>query len=127
MGERVPGMGITAMLSNQDVGGKGRHQRCKQHLHYFYIRRIFCKWLQWNIHGVATTTAIPQFEHIARPRKKIAPRLMKRDGHDPWIVVKGPLNAIAMMSIKINVEDLGLAGLQHMSNSDRSIVIDAET
>src|SRR5437899_924132 len=120
-------MRITTMLSNQHIGRKGCYQWSKQRFHRFGIRIVFSEWFQRNIHRVTATAPISQFEHITRTRKKVTPCLVERDSHYAGIIVKGPLDAIAMMSIKIDIEYFGLAGLEHMSNSDSSIIIYTET
>src|SRR6266700_3158988 len=104
MSTRAQGMGITTMHRNQHIGSKRRNQGRKQGIHHLDIRIILSKRLQRHIHGIATPAPIAGLQHIASTRKKITSRLMKGDSHYTWIVVKRTLNAIAMMSIEIDIE-----------------------
>ena len=51
---------------------------------------------------------------------------MKRDGHDPWIIIEGLLDTVAMMGIEVDVEYLRLTGLLYMSNSNGDVIVDTE-
>ena len=50
---------------------------------------------------------------------------MQHDSHHTWIIVKGMLDATAVMSIKVEKENLGLRSTQYMGNRHRNVVIDA--
>src|SRR5450755_3039988 len=126
MCQRVPGVCITAVLGDDDIGSEKGQYRRQHSVHRLDIGIVLGKRLQWHIHGIAAPATIAQFKHIACAGEKIAARLMKRDSHHTWVIIERALDAIAMMGVEVDIENLGLAGAQHMSNSHRGIVVDAE-
>src|SRR5581483_1257006 len=103
MRQRVPGMGIAAMLRNDDIGGKRHYQGKKQSIHDFIIRIVLGKWLQRDIDGVTTSAILPQFKHIAGSWKEIASGFMKRNGQHTRLIIECTLHAVTMMSIEVDI------------------------
>src|SRR5579859_177235 len=119
-------MRITAVLRDQNIRSKRRHQLREQRIHCLAVRIVLSKWLQGDIHGVAISAPTSHFQHIASAGEEIASGFMKRDGHYTRIIVKCSLYPVTMMGIKVDIEDFSLAGLQHMRDSNGDIIIDAE-
>ena len=124
--QRVPGMGITPVLANDDVRREGGDDWWQQRFNHLSIGIVFGKWFQGNVDGVAAPGTLPHFKHITGAREKIAPGFVQRDGHNAGLVVKGPLYAITVMRVEVDVEDFRLARSQDVRDSHSGIVINTE-
>ncbi len=126
MGKRVPGVGIAAVLTHDEIGSKDLGQRWQREADRSQPGRIVGQRLKGQVDHRTRRGTVPDVRGGTRARKQRPAGLVHGNRQDVRVVAMDRFDAIAMMRVEVDIHD-PQAGPTGRRNGQGHVVVDAES